>query len=69
VRRYREAESVPASQIHIPVDTIRIRFDIWRDQDLWWAAADHAGFGLVVEARRIRRKVGRWSGYMTSSRT
>jgi hypothetical protein len=53
VRRYREAESAPASQIHIPVDAGRIRFDIWRDRDLWWAAADHADFGLVVEARRI----------------
>jgi len=53
LRGHHEAESVAANQIDIPVDGVPIRFDIWRDGDLWWTAANHSGFGLVVEARGI----------------
>jgi hypothetical protein len=51
--RYREAETVADSESDIPVDGLPVRFQTWYERELWWAAAEHAGFGLVLAGRRI----------------
>jgi hypothetical protein len=53
LRRHREAETVTDNDIELPVDGVPVRFQTWRERELWWGAAEHAGFGLVVEARRM----------------
>jgi len=53
LRRRHEVDAVPAVEMDIPVDSTPVRFQVWRGADRWWAAADHAAHGLVIESYRM----------------
>lgn len=52
LRRRREAEAAPTERVDVRVDSVPVRFEVWNDGDRWWAAAQHADYGLVVEGLR-----------------
>ncbi len=52
LRRRHQAEVAPTGHVAIPVNTVPVRFEIWDEDDRWWAAAPQAEHGLVVEGRR-----------------
>jgi len=51
-RQRRELETDPDDSVTIDVDGAGVHLDLWHtgDQGLWWAAGDHEGHGLVLEA-------------------
>lgn len=51
--RRREAAVAPSDQIDVLVDFAPVRFEVCNDgDDRWLAAAEHTGYGLIVESRR-----------------
>lgn len=53
LRRRREATVAPSDQIDVLVDFAPVRFEVCNDgDDRWLAAAEHTGYGLIVESRR-----------------
>jgi hypothetical protein len=53
LRRRREPDIAPGDDVQFLVDSTPVPFELWHEGDRWWAAAAHAGYGLVVEGRRV----------------
>lgn len=53
VNRWRSAQDRTSETLDMSIDGSTVRFDLWRDGDQWWAAGEHAGHGVMIEARRL----------------
>jgi hypothetical protein len=52
-RRRREADAAATGHVDIAVDSVPVPFGVWNDGDPWWAAAQQADYGLILEARHM----------------
>ncbi len=53
LRRRRADAIAPGEDVAIRVDSTPVRFELWHEGDRSWAAATHAGYGLVVEGTGV----------------
>ena len=53
VNQWRAAQDPTSETLDISIDDSARRFDLWRDGDQWWAAGEHAGHGVMIDARRL----------------
>jgi hypothetical protein len=53
LQRMSAAEAPPTDEAEILVERAPLRFDVWRQDDRWWAASQYGAYGLVLEARKV----------------
>lgn len=53
LRLEEELEAAVGEPVTIPVADVPVRFSLWREDQRWWAAGHHGGYGLVLEARQF----------------